>query len=412
MASHAISTNGLPAYLWSKHQTDNMRILIIHNFYQQFGGEDNAVLEAIRVLEKENEVCLYSRNNDELRNLSLVRKIGKALALASGWETKRRIQEIVKTFRPDVAYVHNIYPLISPVVYHVLHELRVPIVQVLHDFRPICPNGWFYNRLGICERCKFGNYFQAIRFRCMRNSYWLSAVYAAIMAYARISGSLYKIDKFLCLSEFSRQKLISVGFASQRILVLPHGIESSTITPNVSPGDYFAYLGRLSPEKGLWTIIRAVERLDNVTLKIAGTGPLAKPLEDYIRQNGISNIELVGFLSGSAKADFLGRSTAVVVASEWYEMFGLVILEAWAAGKPVIGSRVGSIPNIVEHLRTGLLFEPGNDSDLAGQIELLATSPGLAEQLGAQARKHVEAAYGTIAIEHKLLDLFKIVSSS
>jgi glycosyltransferase involved in cell wall biosynthesis len=386
-----------------------MRILLVHNFYQQFGGEDQVVLQELERLKENHDVCFYSRHNDELLQLRPVEKANAAFATVHSRRTKADIQALVARHRPDVAYVHNIYPLISPSVYHVLHELGVPIVQVIHDFRPLCTNGWFYNKEGICERCKGGNYLHAIQHRCYKNSYAYSALYAATMSYVRSSGAMQKVDAFVCLTEFARQKLLSANVAPEQLFVRPNCIDASQVRPAIGAGDYVAYIGRLSNEKGLWTLIRAMENLPATVLKIAGTGPEEGAMREYIEKKAIRNIQMLGFVSGDARTEFLQNCMFTIMPSEWYEMFPMVLLEAWANGKPVIGTRLGATADLIDEGDTGLLFESGNSLDLGQKIESLYRSPQRVAEMGTNARALVETKYSPRASQSLLMEIFRKV---
>jgi glycosyltransferase involved in cell wall biosynthesis len=390
-------------------QLNPMRILLIHNFYQQFGGEDQVVLEELARLQKSQDVCFYSRHNDDLVKLGAVRKAQAAIAAVHSSRTKADIESLVAQHRPEVAYVHNIYPLISPSIYHTLHTLGVPIVQVVHDFRPFCANGWFYNQGGICERCKGGNYLHAIRHRCYKDSYAYSALYASTMTYVRGSGGLAKVGAFLCLTEFARQKLITAGIPAQKLFVRPNSIDASAIEAAAGSGEYIAYIGRLSAEKGMWTLVRAMEHVTGIILKIAGVGPEEAAIRSYIEEKRIRNIELLGFVSGEARTEFLRHCKFTIMPSEWYEMFPMVLLEAWAAGKPVIGSRLGATSDLIGEGNTGLLFEAGNAHDLAEKISTLYSSPESISRMGAQARTLVETRYNPEASHSLLMKIFRQV---
>lgn len=386
-----------------------MRILLIHNFYQQFGGEDQVVLQELDELQKNHDVIFYSRHNNDLVNLRLVEKAHAAVETVSSRKTISEIESLVSEHRPDVAYIHNIYPLISPSVYHSLHALGIPIVQVVHDFRPFCTNGWFYNKTGICERCKHGNYLHAIWHQCYKSSYAYSALYAATMTYVRGSAAYSKVDAVICLTEFARRKLISAGVPREKLFVRPNSIDATKVEPAIGRGYYVAYIGRLSREKGIWTLIRAMERLSGPSLKIAGTGPEEAALREYVRSREITNIELLGFVPGVARLEFLRNSMFTVMPSEWYEMFPMVLLETWACGKAVIGSRLGATGDLIEEGNNGLLFTPGDEQDLARKIEQLYGSPDSAHRMGAQARRLVEERYGPGSSDARLMEIFRHV---
>ena len=189
-----------------------MKVLLVHNAYQQFGGEDSVVRAEMELLQSHgDEVCLYSRHNDEIKSFNTVQKALFFPQTIYSSKTSGELDDVVRRFRPDVAFVHNIYPLISPSAYHTLHALRVPTVQVLHNFRPFCINGLFYMQDKVCEKCKGGNYLHAVKNRCYKDSYALSGLYAFTMASNRMAGMVDKISGFICLTEFFKIKMREAG---------------------------------------------------------------------------------------------------------------------------------------------------------------------------------------------------------
>jgi glycosyltransferase involved in cell wall biosynthesis len=390
-----------------------MRILLIHDFYQHFGGEDAAAMADKALLESNNqEVLLYTRDNSEIRDFSLIEKLTFPIQTLYSWQTKIKLTQLVRDRLPDVAYVHNFFPLISPSVYHVLHSLHVPIIQVIHDFRFFCPNGWFFTQGQVCERCKGGNYLNAVRFRCYRDSYLSSALAASSIGTNRLGGMLEKIDAFICLTNFLKQKLVEAGIRQEKIFVKPNFIDASQITPAYGQGEYALYLGRLSREKGIWTLLRAFQQLKGISLKIAGSGPMEAELRRFLKENAVKNVEIVGFKSGKDKRQLLAESMFVVMPSEWYETFGLVILEAYAAGKPVVASSIGSLPYVVRDGKSGLLFAAGDIHDLAEKIERLSTHPDEREAMGRFGRTLVETEYGPRKNYELLMELFGRIARS
>jgi glycosyltransferase involved in cell wall biosynthesis len=388
-----------------------MRVLLVHTAYQQFGGEDSVVRAERSLLERHgDEVFLYSRHNDEINDFSLTDKAAFFPQSIYSWKTTGEIADVVHAFRPDVAFVHNPYPLISPSVYHKLHALGVPTVQVLHNFRPFCPNGFFYTQGKICEDCKGGNYLNAIRKRCYKDSYLFSGLYALTLGSNRLAGMVDKISGFICLTEFFRIKMLEAGVPASKLFVRPNFVYAPPLpSSNPHPGEYALYLGRLSPEKGCWTLIHAFEQLPGMTLKILGTGPMEKELQDYVRSNGIANVQFLGFKSGEEKWQILRGSRCLVVPSEWYENFPVTVLEAYMAAKPVIAARMGGLPYIVEDGHSGLLFEAGKALDLARAIRFLFDDSAAALRMGASGRELSETKYGPEAGYANLMKIFSQV---
>jgi glycosyltransferase involved in cell wall biosynthesis len=390
-----------------------MKILLVHNFYQQFGGEDAAAWAERDLLQKNgHEVISYTRHNDELKSIGSMGQLLLAPSMVYSRRTARELRELVRARRPDVAYIHNFFPLISPSVYYTLQDLGVPVVQVMHDFRFFCPNGWFFTRGNICERCKAGNYLNAVRFRCYRNSLLPSLLAATIVGSHRLSGVLSKISAFLCLTEFSRQKLLEIGIPPERVFVRPHFLDASSFVPNFRSDGYALFLGRLSSEKGVWTLVRAFEQLVEAPLKIVGTGPLEGALRDYVAGRNLGHIEILGFREGAEKHKLIRNSSLLVVPSEWYETFCLVVLESYAAGKPVVASNLGSLPHVVENGKSGLLFKAGDDRDLRAKVSYLLARPDEAASMGSYGRGLLLSRYSPENSYRTLMNIFSSLAGS
>jgi glycosyltransferase involved in cell wall biosynthesis len=388
-----------------------MRVLIVHGAYQQFGGEDSVVRAERELLERHgDEVLLYSRHNDETKTFSATEKAAFFPQTVYSCKTSGEIADAVHGFKPDVAFVHNVYPLLSPSVYHKLHSLGVPAVQVLHNFRPFCPNGFYYTQGQICEACRDGNYLNAVRKRCYKDSYIFSGLYALALGSNRLAGMVNKISGFICLTEFFKIKMQEAGVPDAKLFVRPNFVYAPPLTSSTSEaGKYAIFMGRLSPEKGCWTLIHAFEQTPQVSLKILGTGPLEQELKAYVTQKGIGNIQFLGFKSGDEKWQLLRNSLCLVVPSEWYENFPVTVLEAFMAAKPVVAARIGGLPYIVENGRSGLLFESGKVDELAQRIQELANDPAAAVRMGAHGRKLSETKYGPEQGYSNLMNIFSQV---
>jgi len=391
-----------------------MKILLIHNFYQQFGGEDSVALAERRLLEERGEdVLFWTRHNDEIKQYGILEKANFFRETVYSQRTVRDITSAVGNFKPDVAFIHNIYPLISPSLFYTLHALGVPMVQVFHDFRPYCSNGWFYVNGQVCERCKTGNHLHGVVNRCYRDSYLLSALYSATLGVNRRAGMLDKVDAFVCLTGFFKEKILEMGIPEEKIFIRPNFIDKLPAKVDANggsqPGSYGLYMGRLSNEKGLWTLIHAFEQLPGVELRIMGTGPLEKDIQTYLQAKKLANITLVGFKSGEEKWNLIQRARFGLVPSECYENFPVVALEFFAASKPVIASRMGGLPYIVEDGKSGLLFEPGNSTALAATIKELDSNPLALASLGRHGRFLAETKYGPQQGYDSLMQIFRTV---
>lgn len=386
-----------------------MRVLFLHNFYQQFGGEDQAAIAERDLLERNgNELLCLTRHNDEMKSYSVWDKAAFFPRTIYSHRTEQEIKKAVEQFKPHVAFVHNVYPLISPSLYHTLYSLKVPIVQVVHDFRPYCANGWFYIDGQICERCKFGNYFHAIRHRCYKDSLLLSTLYSATLGINRAAGMTDKVSAFVCVSGFVREKMLEVGIPEEKIFVRPNFIEPDALPllPAPGSGDYALFLGRLSAEKGPWTVVRAFEQIRDFPLKIVGTGPLEAELKQYIRDRKLDNIEMVGFKGGEDKWRMINDALFGVIPSECYETCSIVALEYLSGGKPVIASNLGGLPNVVEDGKTGLLYRSGDVSDLVEKIRYLLSNPARIAEMGRCGRRVAETSFGPQESYSNLMNIF------
>lgn len=351
-----------------------MRVLLCHNFYQQPGGEDQVFRDEGALLESRgHEVVRYTLSNDAVNEMSKV-----ALARKTLWnkESAAAIRTLIHEHRPDVMHCTNIFPLISPAAYYVAREEGVAVVQSLHNYRTLCPKAVLMRDGAICEQC-IGKSFAwpAVVHSCYRDNRSASAAVAAMLAYHRTKQTwLMQVDRFIALTEFSKHKHIEGGLPADKIDVKPNFVSPD---PQVGPGDgdYAVFVGRLSEEKGVATLLAAWTKLPgNLRLKIVGDGPLAAEVEHAVQSD--PHIEWLGHRDLTEVCDLIGRAACLVMPSVCYETFGRTIVEAFAKGTPVVASRLGAMEELVEDGRTGFLFEAGNPDDLAEKVQrmIAATS--------------------------------------
>lgn len=377
------------------------RVLIIHNDYKQAGGERTAVKAQISLLQQQGHpLSFYSADNADFDHYTFAKKVRTIPRTIFSRQTYREIRELVRNERPAVAHVHNVFPLISPSVYQGLRESGIPIVQTIHNFRFLCPNSLFFTQGKICERCKFGNTLPAIRYRCHRNSVVSSSLYALSIGIHRKSGTFEHVDRFIALTEFAAQKLIESQFTTRdKISVLGNFLPDPL--PPVGAFDhhdpYVIFIGRLSAEKGVSTLIKAMSGLPNLKLKILGTGPEAETLEALAQQE-TGKVEFLGFVTGQKKWQLLRRALAVVVPSLWYEHLPFTILESFAVGTPVLASNLGSLAHIIREGQTGLFTQPNNVEDMQSKLRFLAANPQKIVKMGQTARAEVETRF--VASKH------------
>ena len=389
-----------------------MNILYINNYNYPRGGAENIFLSEF-VLAKNNGHCPYIFTRKFPKNLPSANDSffpGEVLTdnisfSVNGFKSllnifyspisKKKLRDFLRFFPIDIAHIHNIYGRLTTSVLDCLNEFRIPTVMTLHDYKTICPNYKMMHHEKICEDCKPHRYFQAILNKCHKDSYIASAIYS-LETYFNYYFKKYlkNINFFISPSKFLKTKLIDYDFPSDRIVYIPNFIALSEFKPNYSPGDYFLYIGRLSSEKGIVNLINAFKSIDkhSVKLKIVGEGPLEHELKQISGSD--ARIEFMGHLCGSNLSDITRNSLAVVVPSQWYENAPLSILESMAYGKPVIGSNIGGIPEMIESGNTGFLFDYNDASELTDLLRKVSEMKNdRISDMGHSARLKVENEY-------------------
>jgi glycosyltransferase involved in cell wall biosynthesis len=308
-------------------------------------------------------------------------------------EARNKISALLDDFPADVAHAHCIYHHLSPSVLVELKQRGIPTVMTAHDLKLACPAYKMLNRGGVCEKCRNGNLLHVVTNRCIRDSL---AVSALIMLESSVHKSLglYRrnLDRVVVPSLFYKQKLMEWGWPEQQLAYIPNYVDAAAYTPSYKPGDYFFFFGRLAMEKGVATLIHAAAQA-KVKLCIAGTGPESDALKALAQEVG-GDIEFLGFVSGDPLWKLVTEARAIVLPSEWYENAPMSVLEAYASGKPVIGARIGGIPEMVHEDKTGALFESGSVDELAAVLVRFANMPD--EQIstmGEEARTYVSTTF-------------------
>ena len=383
-------------------------ILIVHNNYQQPGGERTAVRSQIELLQShKHELIIYWRDSAVIATYDWFEKILFFPQTIYHSTVYHEVYALVQHTRPAVAHVHNVFPLISPAVYLALRDARVPIVQTLHNFRLLCPNGLFYTHGKICERCAQGNMLHAVRWRCYRESYILSALYAAALSVHHRYGTFAAIDRFIALSNFGAHKVVATGLTtSDRVRVLANFLTLPPL-PLVSVDrdrPYLIVMGRASPEKGFALAIHAMSQFPDLDLFVVGDGPQLAELRLQARL--LQNVYFLGSVQGDERWRLLSGAIATLVPSCWYETFGLIALESLAVGTPVIAARIGALPDFVQHKRTGLLFTPNDVTDLVLQIRWLLDNPIERTLIGRAGAELVRTRYSATAHYEQLIKIY------
>ena len=385
-----------------------MRILQVHNQYRIRGGECRVVDTERTLLQRAGHtVELFGRRSADLEGSSALRRLEGLARTPWNRATARALAGVVRRDRPDVAHVHNVFPLISPSVYAVLAALGVPVVQTVHNFRLFCPNGLFFRSGQVCEECQTRGLFSAVRRRCLHGSFLVSAAYAGGVWMAWRRGLLRNaVTRFIALNHFSADRLVAGGLPSSRMTILGNFVVRVADAP-VQKGDYVLYLGRLSPEKGLMTLLEAAGRLPDMQLRIAGTGPMEDEIRRWVVSHPEAKVRLEGLVGGEVKERLIQEALCTVVPSEWYENFPLSVAESLSLGTAVVATRTGGLPELVEDGVTGFTCEPGDPDSLAGGLAMLVREHGRAGAMGEAALAWARAHISPEAHISGLLDVYR-----
>ncbi len=387
-----------------------MRILIVHNYYQQPGGEDTVFTTEVAMLQNHgHEVIIYTDNNIRIQEMNPL-----VVAIQTLWSqpSYNKVDEILQKEKPDVVHFHNTFPLISPAAYYACHARAVPVVQSLDNPRLLCPAGTFYRNGKLCQDC-LGKTppIPGILHGCYHDSRLQTAVIASMLTFHRWIKTWDKmIDTYLVATEFYKRKFIEGGLPAEKITVKPHFIQDNPEPgwPG-EPGKYVLYIGRLDPEKGIRTLLSAWKNL-NIPLKVRGDGRMEQESRDFIAVHHVNSVEIIGRLSADDLKQLSKNARFLIWPSEgYYETFGLVAVECFAQGIPVIASNIGVRAEIVKNGETGLLFNPGDPVDLASKVEWLWNHPEESTRMGHNARREYEEKYTPEGNYQMLRDIYERV---
>ena len=364
-----------------------MRVLVVHNRYQQRGGEDSVVEDEVALLRSAgHQVETVFVTNDSIAGFA--DKVRATRDIADGRTARALVPDAVRRFRPDVVHVHNFFPLLSPAVHGRVRALGPATVQTLHNFRLTCAGANLLRDGAPCELCVGRSPLPAILHRCYRGSLVGSAALAHMIATHRRQGTWQRdVDRFIVLSRFARDIFVRAGIPAERIVIKPNAVDDAAPAPGGARAGVL-YVGRLSEEKGV-TVLADAARLTSAPITAVGGGPLAGGLA----ASAPHTMRLVGTLTRAEARAAMARAVAVVVPSICYENFPIAVAEAFAAGTPVIASRIGALAEIVEDGRTGWLVNPGDAAGLAAAIDRAVSDPQASARRGAAARETFLARY-------------------
>ncbi|WID94961.1 glycosyltransferase family 4 protein [Bosea vestrisii] len=400
------------------------RLLAINNYFYRRGGAESVFLDHIDLFEAAGwDVVPFAMQHPA--NLPSpwsdyfvseieyggaggpLTKARQAVKIIFSLEARRKIRALTGRVRPTVAHAHNVYHHISPSIFGALKAEGVPLVMTAHDLKIACPAYKMLSQGRVCERCHGGRIHNVLLRRCVKDSALVSGL-VLLETLVHRSFGLYRdtIDRLVAPSRFYRDKLVEWGWDASRIAYIPNCIDTSQYAPASQEGDYLVYAGRLAPEKGLATLVRAAA-LSGQRLVLAGTGPEETTLRHLAWDLG-ADVAFTGHLDKLELKRLIGEALALVLPSEWYENAPISILEAYALGRPVIGTRIGGIPELVADGETGILVEPGNPAMLAEALATLASlSPSARAGLGAAGRAWVSREFSPAQYRERTTALYE-----
>lgn len=390
-----------------------MRILQIHNRYQVVGGEDT-VADAERDLLTRygHEVYVFERNNKEIEGYGLIKKASLFFKPTWSVSAKMDVARILRSHNIDVMHVENFFPLVSPSVFYACAAEGVPVVYSLHDWRLLCALGLLYRDKNPCTECLLRDCLSirgclpAIRYGCYRRSRIQTASVCSMLIVHRLLRTWQNhVDIFIAPTNFVKDRFIEAGFPAERIFVKPHFVYPDPPRENGSR-TYGLYVGRLCENKGIMTLLEAWRRID-YPLKIVGGGDLEHDVRSYVERMGLRDVELCGQVTKERVFDYIKEASFVIVPSLHHEGFGMVVIEAFACGVPVLSSRRPPLTELIDDGRNGFLFEPGVPDDIVSKVQWLAGHKAELDVMGIQARKDFETKFSDQANYHQLIHVYE-----
>lgn len=363
-----------------------MKILMVNKFFYIKGGSETYYFALKELLESQGHTVIdfsmkddknfssaYSKyfvdNIDYNAEQGIMNKIKIGLKLIYSFEAKRKIEALIKKEKPDIAHLHIFQHQLSLSILDVLKKYNIPVIYTAHDLQMLCPNYQMLTNSQICEKCKNHKYYNCVQNRCIKDSTVKSLLGSVEGYFNYITRKYDNIDKIITPSKFYEKKFLEFGLNKNRVISLTNFLNKDKPQVGINIyGNYYLYFGRLSQEKGILTLLNAAIGA-NIKLLIAGTGPMTDQIEALIDKNKANNIMILGFKSGQELIDIVGNAKAVILPSEWYENGPYSAIESLQLSRPIIGSDLGGIPELVEEGKNGYIFKHGDVNDLINKIQ-------------------------------------------
>lgn len=335
--------------------------------------------------------------------------LGDALRFVYSPGAARAMSKLLERRTPDIAHLHIYYGQLTASILKPLREAGVPIVQTLHEYKVVCPTYSLFAHGKVCEACDGRHFWRAAARRCNRGSFARSALSAAEAYVSKWLGAVDKIDHFVAVSDFLRDKVISLGLSPDKITTVHNFMDCTDVVPADAPGGYLLYFGRLERIKGIYTLLEAVAPLRNTPVLIVGDGNEKLSLLHEIARRGLDHVKLLGFKHGQELHDLIRGSVCTIAPSECYETFGLTLLESFAHGRPVVASRIGGMTEVVADGDDGFLVQPGEATELRERLLWLMEHPVDALEMGRRGRVKVEEQFSPERHYEQIMAIYKSV---
>lgn len=386
-----------------------MKILLVHNSYQQPGGEDVVFDQECEMLRRAGHAVLtYRRNNSEVDQYRGIHRISLLPKMLWAADTRQDFVTLLRRQKPTLVHVHNTLLFVSPSIFSVCVEASVPVIQTLHNYRLLCPAATFFRDGAACEECVDHGLWRGVYHGCYRDSRSATAAVALMLAVHRTRHTWDReIAGYIALSEFARSKFLEAGLPADKLFVKPNFVHPDP-GPRAVDGDYVLFVGRLSPPKHIYTLLDAWSRLPTrIPLRLIGAGRQRSELEAEALRRNLGSVQFLGHLPRAETILAIREARFLVFPSEWYENFPVTIAESFACGVPVICSRLGAMQEIVDDGVSGLHFTAGGAEDLAEKVKWLWYHREQGRQMGKEARRRYEQKYTAEQNYPLLMDIYR-----
>ena len=375
-------------------QMRQLRILQVFSRYQHFGGEEGSVYRIGDALQEVYDVEYFVKSTANLQTGGFVDKAMVPWKVLHNGETTRQLRRLQAIGQFKIWLVHNVFPALSPTVYEEAFRQDIPVVQYLHNYRFFCVNGFFLDHGNPCQLCAGGNFFHAFKAKCWHESHLISGWMGVVLRRIQMMDVFNRVRRWIAISEAQKAVHAAHGIPGDRIDVIHHFYEPKGPALPLPKGGYALFLGRLSPEKGCMDLLKAWRCMPaERQLVIAGEGPELARLQEFAKTAHLNNVRFTGFVTKEKQQELWAGAAFLVIPSIWMEPFGMVVLEAWSRGRPVVAYSIGALPELVAHEKTGLLVPPHEPGQLAAAMERLFLNPDQQQSMALQGRAEVETRF-------------------